>query len=427
MEFSVIANLFEELEVKKKRLDKVDLLKNFLLNNPKESPIIFDLICGNYQRKIEKRKIGISLKTIFSSLSTISSKNELEIEKKFNEIGDIGGVAQEVITQKRGSNLVKRKLSLKQIIETLDKISNTSGKNSNKRKREMVSELYYSISLPVEYKFLSRLLIDDLRVGVSEGTLREVCCCALFASIDGVEQTKKNLTKNIEKNEISIEEFIELDNKDNLVVKNSRETYNELLSIFEKKYNILVSFEEIIEELRKDKNNLFKYEIKLGKPFKSMLGPRSTSITDAFEKTLKPALLDFKYDGLRVQIHNNKGKVDLFTRNLDNITKQFPEIVEYIKTNFSDLSFVLDSECVGYDFEKRKFIPFQVFSKRILTKELRSVSHISVAVRTFDIVYLNGETIFKKPYKERREILESLFFNRKLVQKQKILDFSNRQ
>ena len=148
-----------------------------------------------------------------------------------------------------------------------------------------------------------------------------------------------------------------------------------------------------------------------------MLGTRSKNITESFEMTSAPALIDFKYDGLRVQIHNNLGEVRLFTRNLDEITKQFPEVLEFIKTNFSDISFVIDSECVGYDYKNQKFLPFQVLSKRILTKKIEDVNYINIIVKSFDILYLNNETLISKPYKQRREILEKLFLNRKMKQK----------
>ena len=148
-----------------------------------------------------------------------------------------------------------------------------------------------------------------------------------------------------------------------------------------------------------------------------MLGVRTNSIESSFEVVKTPALLDFKYDGLRVQIHNDKGKVELYSRNLENITKQFPEVVDFIKTNFSDTSFMLDSECVGFDFEKMEFLPFQLLSRRILSKDVSSVNHISVVVKAFDIFYKNGETLIDLPYKKRREILENLFVGRKIKQK----------
>lgn len=107
----------------------------------------------------------------------------------------------------------------------------------------------------------------------------------------------------------------------------------------------------------------------------------------------------------------------MFSRNLDDITKQFPEVVEFIQDNFSDISFVLDSECVGYNFEKQEFLPFQLLSRRIMTKDIKEVSHINVALRTFDCMYLNGKTLLEEGYVDRREKMEKLMVGREIKQK----------
>jgi DNA ligase-1 len=147
-----------------------------------------------------------------------------------------------------------------------------------------------------------------------------------------------------------------------------------------------------------------------------MIGKRASTINESFEISGKPALADFKYDGLRVQIHNNKGDVSLFSRNLDNITKQFPEIIDFIKENYSDISFVIDSECVGFDFDKQVFLPFQMLSRRIMTKDINDVKHINVVVRAFDVMLLNNENLIDEPYEKRREKLNELFVGRTLSQ-----------
>ena len=126
--------------------------------------------------------------------------------------------------------------------------------------------------------------------------------------------------------------FILRCNKDNHFVKTNspRVLYNLFLELFEKKYNVLNSFEDVICELREDLIRVISCEIELGRPIKSMLGTRSNTIKDSFNVSGKPALIDFKYDGLRVQIHNDYGVVKLFSRNLDEITKQFPEVVNFV-------------------------------------------------------------------------------------------------
>ena len=177
------------------------------------------------------------------------------------------------------------------------------------------------------------------------------------------------------------------------------------------------SFTKLLKEIDSDLMNILKFDIKIGVPILSMLGTRSQSVAESFDMTSIPALLDYKYDGLRVQIHNNYGEVRLFSRNLDEITLQFPEVIEFVKTNFSDLSFVVDSECVGFDFESQEFLDFQILSRRILTKDINKVSHINVVVKSFDLLYLNGKTLIDESYEKRRERMVNIMVNRSMRQK----------
>lgn len=447
MQFQKISEIFEKLEKTSKRLEKILLLRDFLNNNPKEAPLIFDMITGNFQREIEKKTIGISLKTLFAVLNFISKISEKDIEKQFNKKGDIGTIAKDIFGEKKQRSLYQKDLDIKQITEAFKTISKTTGKDSNKIKKEILAKLFLSAKTETEYKFLARLLIDDLRIGVSDGVLKEAAVNSFFPSIIGIhllcekcgyinlntakcfkcgenieikkqDEIAKNTKKIIElKKEEDLKNILQSYKKTQIIkTEKNRDLYNIFLSLFEKKYNHINSFTKVIEDLEKDISSIYKSEINLGIPIRSMLGTRANSIDECFEMTKKPALLDFKYDGLRVQIHNKNGVVKLFSRNLEEITKQFPEIVHYIKDNFKDISFVIDSECVGFDFDKKRFLPFQVLSRRIMTKNITEVSHIKVVVRCFDLLYLNGKTLIDAPYKERREKMEELFLNRPLKQ-----------
>lgn len=460
MDFKIIADLFENLSLTSKRLNKILILRDFLEEDIEQRVIVFDLISSNFYRQLGKKNLGISLKTILQVISFISNSSEKQVEKSFNKVGDVGIVSQNLISTSKQESLLNSKLTLKSIISALKQIKTISGNNSNKKKKEILSKLFLSASSSVEYKFLARLLIDDLRVGVSVGVLKEACVNVFFPKVLGVHGycddcdyfsistnncikcSKKldfiyvpNKYKLIEigvpKEETGLNKFIpdmSFDEKIKFIlrhsgknvvlkVKNPREFYNDFLKIFERKYNLINNFKKVLIPLIKDFSSIAKAEIKLGTPIKSMLGVRTNSIDSAFEVAGKPCLVDYKYDGLRVQIHNNFGKVQLFSRNLDDITSQFSEVVDYIKLNFSDLNFVCDSECIAFDYNSGKFLDFQILSRRILSKNINEVSHINVIVKLFDIMYLNNKTLIDLPYSKRREKLLSILINRKLKQK----------
>jgi len=464
MKFSEVSDIFSKLESTSKRLEKILLLRRFFMHNKKESPILFDVIASNYQREINRKNLGISIKTIFSVISFVSNSSVKEVEKSFNKLGDIGVVAQNFISKGKQSGLIfSGALEFEDILDCLNKIVSINGKDSNKIKKELLSKLFLSANSKVEYKFLARILIDDLRIGVSVGVLREVCVNSIFPRIVGIHlictkcsyinlnmkncfkcKTKLELSEQEDlvlktrelveigtpKGEVGLEDYFDVKDSDEQVkfalrvdrekyfikTQNPRFLYNAFLSLFERKYNLINSFSKVIKEISYDLNNILNLEIILGNPIRSMLGTRVNTIDDAFEVSNFPGFIDYKYDGLRVQIHNNFGEVNLFSRNLENITKQFPEVVMYIKENFSDLSFVTDSECVGYDFENQKFLDFQLLSRRILSKNIENVSHIKVIVKIFDIMMLNDKTLIEESYEKRRDILEEIMLNRTLSQ-----------
>jgi ATP-dependent DNA ligase I len=458
MHFNDVSKLFQELLSTSKRLKKSHILYSFYLKHTRQTPLLFDIISGNFQREISKKTLGISIKTLLEAMSTSYQIPIKTLEKEFNSSGDIGLVAEKYFKKKTSSLVKHTSLTLELIISSFSKISLKTGTNSNKIKIEILSKLFSDCETELEAKFLARLFLDDLRIGVSEGVLRDTCVMIFFPFIKGIHlycpkchlfslsqkqclycektienenipeelcfdlETPKHITSleefNIGRSEKGILHYIirNVSPEKCLLYHEPRTLYNLFSKQFEKHYYVLNSFQDLFTMYSNNKESILHITIKLGKPMRSMLGTRSQNIDDAFNMVGKPAFFDYKYDGLRVQIHNDHGKVEIFSRNLENITKQFPEICSYVKKNFSEFSFVLDGECVGYDFEQQCFLPFQMLSKRILTKKTSEVAHIKVIVKLFDMMFLNGETLLEESYQMRREKLTTLLLNKPLQQ-----------
>ena len=148
-----------------------------------------------------------------------------------------------------------------------------------------------------------------------------------------------------------------------------------------------------------------------GKPLNVMLAVKVLSIEEAFEVCGKPAALEQKYDGFRVLISKQKsGEIKLFTRKLEDVTKQFPDVVERIKENVTGESFILDSEVVGYNKATKKYLPFESMSQRIKRKyEIeRLVEELPVEINVFDCLSYEGKDLIKEPFNERRKIVEKI-------------------
>ncbi len=141
-----------------------------------------------------------------------------------------------------------------------------------------------------------------------------------------------------------------------------------------------------------------------------MLYQKAKDIEDAFERVGKPAAFEFKYDGLRIQAHKIDGKITLFTRNFEDVTKQFPDLVDALKKHVKSDSIILDGEAVGFDKSTTQYLPFQMISQRIKRKynieEL--ADKFPVEYNVFDVLYYKGKNVLCEKFMERRGIISKV-------------------
>ena len=465
-----VSKLILLLKKHSKRLIKIQLLSDFILNHSfDDSMLLFDILCGNYSREISKKELGISLKTVLNALSIWYEIPQKTIEKEFFKHGDIFELISTIDTQK---NSIRNKISttqtqliLKDVTQALVKISNTSGKNSNTSKINIILSLLSNTQTVEERLFLGAFLSDLLKIGVNEGVLLDTFLFSYFPKLNELHHKDKtnnkwfiskdiieeittfsysfSTIKTIEDNKsnnveyTTIEEFIkyliiDLGKKKTTsnafplthitltsTSKSSREIQLEFKELVEKVYSFNVSFQITFQKLQEDLQHLIQPPIIFKKPIQVMLGPRLYSFEEVEEKISFPIFSDYKYDGLRLIVQNHFGEVTLFSRNLENLTSQFHEVVTFVKENFSTLSCVLDCECLGYQKESHKNpyiqVPFQELSKRIMTKSHNLKSTIFVGARFFDILELNGELLYELPFKKRIKKLQELFIQKKLT------------
>jgi DNA ligase-1 len=147
-----------------------------------------------------------------------------------------------------------------------------------------------------------------------------------------------------------------------------------------------------------------------------MLAQKAESIEDGFNRCGKPCAFEYKYDGFRMLINKQEsGEIKIFTRRLDDVTTQFPEVAEYIKKNIKAKSFILDSEAIGFDPKTKKYKPFEAISQRIRRKHNipELIKKLPVEINAFDILYLDGKSLIDEPFEKRTRLL------RKIIRPQK--------
>src|SRR5437588_12861406 len=119
---------------------------------------------------------------------------------------------------------------------------------------------------------------------------------------------------------------------------------------------------------------------------------------------------EYKYDGLRIQAHVSAKEITLFSRRLENITDQFPDVQQLLKNNVEGTALVLEGEAVPVDQSTGELLPFQLISQRRGRKyELeKTIQEIPVALFTFDLLYNNGVDYTQLDFLLRREALAKL-------------------
>lgn len=362
MLYSELASVYEKLEATAKRLEKKEIIADFL-KKASESDLenIMYLLQGKVFPVTDERKIGMSSQTIIKSIALATGNNAEKVTKLWKKIGDLGLVAEQMISAKKQRTLYSKKLDVKKVFDNIKQMPELIGKGTVSKKINLASELLTSAS-PLEARYIVRTILEAMRIGVAEGTLREAIATAYGADVKEVEHA----------------------------------------------YSMLVDYVEVAKLAKK--HNLKKAELVPGRAFEPMLAIKAETFEEAFEALGKPAQFEYKIDGFRLEIHKTNGKISLFTRRMENVTKQFPEIIQVIEKHVHASSFIIDSELVGYDSKSKKYLPFQSISQRIKRKyDIVKISKdFPVEIDSFDILYLNGKNLMHKPFSERRKILEKV-------------------
>jgi len=369
MLYKKLVELYENLSSTQKRLKKIEILSEFLKQIREKDEEVLYLILGNIYPDYDKRKIGINNQLAIKAISKATGTDLKKIVQEWKYIGDLGKVAEKFTFHKKQNTLSSHSLTTEKVLENLRKLPELEGKGTINKKLDLIAELLTSAQ-PIESRYLIRTLIGDLRIGIQESTIRESLATAFFE--------KKVASK--------IQEAIDKS--------------NDITNVFKiaKKGNL---------------KDLEKLNLEIGKPIRVMLAQKVTNLAEAFEALGKPCAIEYKYDGFRLIIHKKNNQVILFTRRLENVTKQFPEVAEYILKYVKGISFILDSEAVGYNKKTKEYTPFQAVSQRIKRKyDIEKLQkELPVEVNVFDILFYNGKSQLNEPFKKRTALLKKIITN----------------
>lgn len=364
MMYEKLVELYDALDSTTKRLEKTAILSDFLKMvgdiDPENLPVVTLLSLGRIFPTWSEEELGIGSKLLMKAIGLVVGVTEEEVEDQVRDSGDIGAASQELFKRKVQSTLFMQHLSIDKVHQNLVKIADISGGRSQYKKLEILRELLSSAS-PEEAKYITRTVLEELRVGVGEGTLGDAISQAFNVPKETVDRAHM-LTNDL-----------------GLVAKTARE--------------------EGVE-------GLDKLTLKPGKPVKHMLAQLSPGYKESI-KEMGYALCETKYDGIRVQIHREGDDINLFTRRLENISNAVPEITEYIKKSIKPANFIVEGEIIVT--KDGKPISFQYILQRVRRKyEIdRLREEIPLTLYLFDVLYYEKPTL-DEPFKDRRKLLEEI-------------------
>lgn len=376
MQYRQVAALYEEICSNSSRLAKTSLVAGFLAAVPDEELCQCTLLLqGKVFPDWDERELGLSTQLVSRAIALATGYSAKDVESAWRNVQDLGETAQYLTGRKTQSTLWQEPLSVKKVFENLQKVASEEGSSSVDRKIKLLSELLTSAS-PLEAKYVIRTVLQQLRIGLGEGVMRD----GLAWSFAGSSLVDGKLDKDAGEWVAAVQDAYDLTNDFGAVAIEGRKSG--------------------IEGLR-------KMELCPGRPVKVMLFIKAKGFDEAFETVGKPCACEYKYDGFRAQIHKSRSEIRVFTRRLENVTRQFPDVVEAVKSVHAE-SFVLDAEIVG--MKDGKYSAFQDISQRIKRKHdiHRLVKELPVQVCVFDLLFCDGRTFTHCPFSERRKELERI-------------------
>ena len=367
MKFSVLSDSLEKMEKTSKRLELTGILVELLKKTSNEiiAKVIY-LIQGKLKPNFEGVELGIAEKLVIRAISKSAGVTIKKIEDDYNDGGDLGITVSNILKQKTQTTFSAETITLERVYETLLKISTLQGKGSQDMKIKYISSLLNDAT-PEESKFVLKILLGTMRLGVAENTVMDALAIAFTNS------------------------------------KENRE-------LVENAYNVSSDLGKVSEVLAQDGlDGLLKFNVSLFSPIRPMLADRVKSEEEAVKRIENEFAAEYKLDGERVQIHIQDDKVILFSRSLENITNYYPDIVEKISDTINADDGIFEAEIVAINANTGNFLPFQELMHRRRKHKLdQAITNYPITVNFFDILYHNGKELLNHSYNERRKNLEDV-------------------
>ncbi|MGQ9582988.1 MAG: ATP-dependent DNA ligase [Thermoplasmatota archaeon] len=437
MDYIALAEAYRKIEATTKRLDMTALLVELFRATPAEvlRRVVY-LTQGKLYPDFVGVELGVADKLALKALAFVTGLGEGELTERWMREGDLGLVAEGVVGAKKQRTLFSQPLTVERVYASFEAIARASGPGAQELKVKLMGELLHDAT-PLEAKFIIRTLVGRLRLGVADMTILDALSWAYApAPAAGAPQPPPPEPEPGggaagtggeaagEAGETPEEGAAASPGEDSEAAALRKRRR----AMVEHAYNLCSDLGEVAERLaREGLEGLRGIRLEVGRPVRPMLAERLSSLSETLEKLGGKASLEFKYDGMRIQAHIKVGRdVHLFSRQLENVTGQFPDVRAAILEAFNSRDFeeaIVDGECVPVNVETGEMLPFQEVSHRRGRKYGldAAVEEYPVVYILFDCLQCDGEELISLPYPERRRRLQRIFRTTERVQQSEAL------
>ncbi|MDE2025108.1 MAG: ATP-dependent DNA ligase [Patescibacteria group bacterium] len=367
MRFAILAEYFERLEKTSSRLALIDILSELFksVESAEEIEKICYLVQGRIAPFFEALEIGMAERTVAQAVAVAYGIDKEDVLMQFDHLGDMGLAVVHVSSKHKKQ---PSHVTVADVFHVLKTIALTTGDGTVEKKITLFADLLKKLD-SVSAKHLVRIPLGNLRLGIGDPTI-----------LDALAVVKLGDKKQRPYLEGAYNRTSDL----GLIAKTLWGTKNPISAV------------EKVEKLT----------ITVGKPIRAELCERLPNPEKTIEK-MGEVDVQYKYDGFRVQIHKNGKHVSMFSRNLENMTHMFPELIEGTLKQVKAETAILDSEALAYNPESEEFLPFQETTKRRRKHNIEETAkHLPLRAFVFDILYKNGTSLIDEPLTRRLEVLK---------------------
>ena len=378
----------------------VNLLRVLIEGDPQSVLPAVWLATNSISPPYDECELGLGGSSISKALKKVYGLNPQGLKALYDKHGDVGDVAFEAKKRQSFTLMKPKPLKIKGVYQSLIKIAMSKGAGSQETKQRIVERLLQDARGAEESRYIARTLVQNLRIGAVKTTMLIALARAVIHSqpqgADFSVRAQQDLAH------LKKEELGEIYSQAEEIVKASYARHPN--------YNDLVA---CLLEIGVTDELLVRCGLELHVPLRPMLGSITRDLSEMLTKLQgRDFSCEYKYDGQRAQVHcDDKGKVSIFSRHLEQMTDKYPDLVSLVPQirGESVSSFILEGEVVAVNQETGELQPFQTLTNRAKKNVEIWEIKVNVCLFAFDLMYLNGEPLLDRPFRERRELLRGLF------------------